>query len=117
MESPLFLLAFLTDSYRYDTPRGAISASGSLQTDCRMMLGVSAMGIIPLLILFAFPDNTDRNCSNPWYRETAFIERLPSTIPNRLSRNYNRQYEEYIVAGGIHRGSKTSLPPVLLLLH
>lgn len=50
----LFVLTFLTDSEKYNIPRGVFSMVGALQTDWRMMLTVSVIGIIPLLILFAF---------------------------------------------------------------
>jgi len=50
----LFVLTFLTDSEKYNVPRGVFSMVGALQTDWRMMLTVSVIGIIPLLILFAF---------------------------------------------------------------
>ncbi|MBV0926343.1 carbohydrate ABC transporter permease [Halomicroarcula limicola] len=50
----LFVLTFLTDSSKYNVPRGVFSMVGALQTDWRMMLTVSVIGIIPLLILFAF---------------------------------------------------------------
>ncbi|EMA10450.1 carbohydrate ABC transporter permease [Haloarcula sp. NS06] len=50
----LFVLTFLTDSAKYNIPRGVFSMVGALQTDWRMMLTVSVIGIIPLLILFAF---------------------------------------------------------------
>jgi len=50
----LFVLTFLTDATKYNIPRGVFSLVGALQTDWRMMLTVSVVGIIPLLILFAF---------------------------------------------------------------
>lgn len=50
----LFVLTFLTDAGKYNIPRGVFSMVGALQTDWRMMLTVSVIGIIPLLILFAF---------------------------------------------------------------
>lgn len=50
----LFVLTFLTDSGKYNIPRGVFSMVGALQTDWRMMLTVSVIGIIPLLIMFAF---------------------------------------------------------------
>lgn len=50
----LFVLTFLTDAQKYNIPRGVFSMVGALQTDWRMMLTVSVIGIIPLLILFAF---------------------------------------------------------------
>lgn len=50
----LFVLTFLTDSGKYNIPRGVFSMVGALQTDWRMMLTVSLIGIIPLLIMFAF---------------------------------------------------------------
>lgn len=50
----LFVLTFLTDSAKYNVPRGVFSMVGALQTDWRMMLTVSVIGILPLLILFAF---------------------------------------------------------------
>lgn len=50
----LFVLTFLTDDQKYNIPRGVFSMVGALQTDWRMMLTVSVIGIIPLLILFAF---------------------------------------------------------------
>ncbi len=50
----LFVLTFLTDSEKYNIPRGVFSMVGALQTDWRMMLTVSVIGIVPLLILFAF---------------------------------------------------------------
>lgn len=50
----LFVLTFLTDSGKYNIPRGVFSMVGALQTDWRMMLTVSLIGIVPLLILFAF---------------------------------------------------------------
>ncbi|ELY31405.1 sugar ABC transporter permease [Haloferax volcanii DS2] len=50
----LFVLTFLTDSGKYNIPRGVFSMVGALQTDWRMMLTVSVIGIIPLLVLFAF---------------------------------------------------------------
>ncbi len=49
----LFVLTFLTDSAKYNIPRGVFSMVGALQTDWRMMLTVSVIGIIPLLVLFA----------------------------------------------------------------
>ena len=50
----LFVLTFLTDAGKYNIPRGVFSFVGALQTDWRMMLTVSVIGIIPILILFAF---------------------------------------------------------------
>lgn len=50
----LFVLTFLTDQAKYNIPRGVFSMVGALQTDWRMMLTVSVIGIIPLLIMFAF---------------------------------------------------------------
>ena len=50
----LFVLTFLTDDQKYNIPRGVFSMVGALQTDWRMMLTVSVIGIIPLLILFGF---------------------------------------------------------------
>lgn len=50
----LFVLTFLTDSSKYNIPRGVFSMVGALQTDWRMMLTVSVIGILPLLIMFAF---------------------------------------------------------------
>lgn len=50
----LFVLTFLTDDAKYNIPRGVFSMVGALQTDWRMMLTVSVIGIVPLLILFAF---------------------------------------------------------------
>lgn len=50
----LFVLTFLTDSAKYNVPRGVFSMVGALQTDWQMMLTVSVIGIVPLLILFAF---------------------------------------------------------------
>lgn len=50
----LFVLTFLIDGSKYNVPRGVFSMVGALQTDWRMMLTVSVIGIIPLLILFAF---------------------------------------------------------------
>ncbi|RKD86289.1 carbohydrate ABC transporter permease [Halopiger aswanensis] len=50
----LFVLTFLTDASKYNIPRGVFSMVGALQTDWRMMLTVSVIGILPLLILFAF---------------------------------------------------------------
>jgi multiple sugar transport system permease protein len=50
----LFVLTFITDSSKYNIPRGVFSMVGTLQTDWQMMLTVSVIGIIPLLILFAF---------------------------------------------------------------
>lgn len=50
----LFVLTFLTDSEKYNIPRGVFSMVGALQTDWRMMLTVSVIGILPLLVLFAF---------------------------------------------------------------
>jgi multiple sugar transport system permease protein len=50
----LFVLTFLTDAGKYNIPRGVFSMVGALQTDWRMMLTVSVIGIVPLLILFAF---------------------------------------------------------------
>jgi len=50
----LFVLTFLTDSSKYNIPRGVFSMVGALETDWRMMLTVSVIGIIPLLIMFAF---------------------------------------------------------------
>ncbi|CDK39090.1 carbohydrate ABC transporter permease [Halorubrum sp. AJ67] len=50
----LFVLTFLTDAGKYNVPRGVFSMVGALQTDWRMMLTASVVGIIPLLILFAF---------------------------------------------------------------
>lgn len=50
----LFVLTFLTDAGKYNIPRGVFSMVGALQTDWRMMLTVSVIGIIPVLILFAF---------------------------------------------------------------
>jgi multiple sugar transport system permease protein len=50
----LFVLTFLTDAGKYNVPRGVFSMVGALQTDWRMMLTASVIGILPLLILFAF---------------------------------------------------------------
>lgn len=50
----LFVLTFLTDAGKYNIPRGVFSMVGALQTDWQMMLTVSVIGIIPLLVLFAF---------------------------------------------------------------
>lgn len=50
----LFVLTFLTDAGKYNIPRGIFSFVGALQTDWRMMLTASIIGIIPVLILFAF---------------------------------------------------------------
>jgi multiple sugar transport system permease protein len=50
----LFVLTFLTEDSKYNIPRGVFSMVGALQTDWRMMLTVSVIGILPLLILFAF---------------------------------------------------------------
>jgi multiple sugar transport system permease protein len=50
----LFVLTFLTDQGKYNVPRGVFSMVGALQTDWRMMLTVSVIGIIPLLVMFAF---------------------------------------------------------------
>lgn len=50
----LFVLTFLTDSGKYNIPRGVFSMVGALETNWQMMLTVSVIGIIPLLILFAF---------------------------------------------------------------
>lgn len=50
----LFVLTFLTDGAKYNVPRGVFSMVGALQTDWRMMLTVSVIGIVPLLFLFAF---------------------------------------------------------------
>lgn len=50
----LFVLTFLTDAGKYNIPRGIFSFVGALQTDWRMMLTASVIGIIPVLILFAF---------------------------------------------------------------
>jgi len=50
----LFVLTFLTDSGKYNIPRGVFSMVGALQTDWRMMMTVSVIGIIPVLIMFAF---------------------------------------------------------------
>ena len=50
----LFVLTFLTDASKYNIPRGVFSMVGALQTDWRMMLTVSVVGILPLLVLFAF---------------------------------------------------------------
>ena len=50
----LFVLTFLTDAGKYNVPRGVFSMVGALQTDWRMMLTASVIGIVPLLILFAF---------------------------------------------------------------
>lgn len=50
----LFVLTFLTDAGKYNIPRGVFSMVGALQTEWRMMLTVSVIGIIPLLVLFAF---------------------------------------------------------------
>ena len=50
----LFVLTFLTSSGKYNVPRGVFSMVGVLQVDWRMMLTVSVIGIIPLLIIFAF---------------------------------------------------------------
>ncbi|GGN24573.1 carbohydrate ABC transporter permease [Halarchaeum nitratireducens] len=49
----LFVLTFLTEESKYNVPRGVFSMVGALQTDWRMMLTASVIGIIPLLILFA----------------------------------------------------------------
>ncbi|WP_330631420.1 carbohydrate ABC transporter permease [Halocatena halophila] len=49
----LFVLTFLTDSAKYNIPRGVFSMVGALQTDWRMMLTVSVLGILPILLLFA----------------------------------------------------------------
>ena len=46
----LFVLTFLTDAGKYNVPRGVFSMVGALQTDWRMMLTASVIGIIPLLI-------------------------------------------------------------------
>lgn len=50
----LFVLTFLTSSGKYNVPRGVFSMVGVLQVDWRMMLTVSVIGIIPLLVIFAF---------------------------------------------------------------
>lgn len=50
----LFVLTFLTDDAKYNIPRGVFSMVGALQADWRMMLTVSVIGIVPLLVLFAF---------------------------------------------------------------
>jgi multiple sugar transport system permease protein len=50
----LFVLTFLTSSGKYNIPRGVFSMVGALQTDWRMMLTVSVIGIVPLLFFFAF---------------------------------------------------------------
>jgi len=50
----LFVLTFLTDDAKYNIPRGVFSMVGALQTEWQMMLTVSVIGIIPLLIMFAF---------------------------------------------------------------
>lgn len=50
----LFVLTFLTDDAKFNIPRGVFSMVGALQADWRMMLTVSVIGIIPILILFAF---------------------------------------------------------------
>jgi multiple sugar transport system permease protein len=50
----LFVLTFLTEDAKYNIPRGVFSMVGALQTDWRMMLTVSVIGILPLLVLFAF---------------------------------------------------------------
>jgi multiple sugar transport system permease protein len=50
----LFVLTFLTDASKYNVPRGVFSMVGALQTDWRMMMTVSIIGVIPILIMFAF---------------------------------------------------------------
>ena len=50
----LFVLTFLTESSKYNIPRGVFSMVGALQTNWRMMLTVSVIGILPLLVMFAF---------------------------------------------------------------
>lgn len=50
----LFVLTFLTSSGKYNIPRGIFSMVGVLQIDWRMMLTVAVIGVVPLLILFAF---------------------------------------------------------------
>lgn len=50
----LFVLTFLTDDAKYNIPRGVFSMVGALQTEWQMMLTVSVIGILPLLIVFAF---------------------------------------------------------------
>ncbi|WP_306060040.1 carbohydrate ABC transporter permease [Natronococcus wangiae] len=50
----LFVLTFLTDDAKFNIPRGVFSMVGALQADWRMMLTVSVIGIVPILILFAF---------------------------------------------------------------
>jgi multiple sugar transport system permease protein len=50
----LFVLTFLTSSGKYNVPRGIFSMVGVLQIDWRMMLTVAVIGVVPLLLLFAF---------------------------------------------------------------
>ncbi|MFC6799494.1 MULTISPECIES: carbohydrate ABC transporter permease [unclassified Haladaptatus] len=50
----LFVLTFLTSSGKYNVPRGIFSMVGVLSVDWRMMLTVAVIGVIPLLLLFAF---------------------------------------------------------------
>lgn len=50
----LFVLTFLTDDAKFNIPRGVFSMVGALQADWRMMLTVSVIGILPILVLFAF---------------------------------------------------------------
>ena len=50
----LFVLTFLTSAGKYNIPRGIFSMVGVLSIDWRMMLTVAVIGVLPLLILFAF---------------------------------------------------------------
>ena len=50
----LFVLTFLTSSGKYNVPRGVFSMVGAVSVDWRMMLTVSVIGVIPILIMFAF---------------------------------------------------------------
>lgn len=50
----LFVLTFLTSSGKYNVPRGIFSMVGVLSIDWRMMLTVAVIGVVPLLLLFAF---------------------------------------------------------------
>ncbi|WP_135666285.1 carbohydrate ABC transporter permease [Halorhabdus rudnickae] len=50
----LFVLTFLSSSGKYNVPRGVFSMVGAVSVDWRMMLTVSVIGVIPILIMFAF---------------------------------------------------------------
>jgi len=50
----LFILTFITSSTKYNIPRGVFSMVGQTSVEWRMMLTVSVLGVIPILIMFAF---------------------------------------------------------------